>query len=217
MVDTATPLVPPSPEGQEYPPPPGAPPPVSAQRPPWYRRQRRWLAILAAVVIVAGVIVAISLGGGSSGNGKAQASWLPKPAAGMATIGGKLTVNGAPRANEDVSLLVNGKSKVKVQTSTDGAFVFQSVAPGTYSLMTTVWVPNVRVSGPGGLASMDWDKPCSAPGFDVLNLPGTSRTTGESGVIAGADNSGGTGHHSRPFTVSAGDRYAQNVTLTCAR
>lgn len=216
MVDTTTPLVPPPPEGQEYPPPPGEPPPVSTEKPPWYRRQRRLLAILAAVVIVAGAIVAISLGGGSSGSGKAQASWLPKPAAGMATIGGKLTVNGAPRANETVSLLANGKDKAKVKTSADGTYVFQSVAPGAYSLIATVWVPNIRVPGPGGLLSMDWDKPCSATGFDVLNLPGTSRITGESGVIAEADNSGGTGHHSRPFTVSAGDRYAQNMALTCA-
>jgi hypothetical protein len=146
-----------------------------------------------------------------------RGSNLPIPPAGLATVGGKVTVDGKPRAGEEINLNVSAEEKnATVKTAIDGSFVFEQVQPGTYYLDVGVLVKGI-VPRKDSFGPLAWDDPCSAPGFSmVLNSFVSDRTSGKPvGVIAAANNAGGEGRREKPFNLKAGDRLEQSIAFRC--
>jgi hypothetical protein len=117
---------------------------------------------------------------------------------GPGSITGLVTVNGEPRAGEEVELLpeayvepspamppASGEpSGPTATTDASGRFTFADLEPGRYALMVTVLVEGAVSSDPFG---MSWDEPCAVDRFQVLNV-----AVGEggqpTGVMANATN-----------------------------
>jgi hypothetical protein len=165
-------------------------------------------------------VLAVACGdGGAPGAGsttQSPESDLPEPPAGKATVGGTVSVDGQPVSGEGISLLRQDgdEAKTEIDTGADGTFVFEGVEPGTYALVTAVVVEEAEMAT-GGFG-LEWDSPCQAPGYAVLNTAVSNKATGESaGVIATASNEGGEGRDDKPFDVAAGDRITQDVTFEC--
>jgi hypothetical protein len=155
---------------------------------------------LAWRVLIPALVVSATLGacgGDDDGDGGgADAANLPQPPSGKAIVGGEFTKDGEPQAREQVSLATGGKTRATTKTDATGRFVFQPVAPGSYTV--------------GGAISTMIETgqtiECSVPGYEAFTITGTTESGGQVAV---------TSLTSKPFDVGPDDRTVKDIVVTC--
>jgi hypothetical protein len=155
---------------------------------------------LAWRILIPALVVSVALaacGGDDDGDGGgADAANLPQPPSGKATVGGQFTKDGKPQTGEDISLAVGGKRRAKTKTDATGRFVFEGVAPGSY----TVGAATTTTIETGQTIE------CSVPGYESFSITGTTESGGQVAI---------TSLTSKPFDVGAGDRTVKDIVVTC--
>lgn len=189
------------------------------------RHPSPWTAVILATVIT--TLLAGCGGGGKGSDGDDAGGG----GSGPATIRGVVTVNGEAVVGEDVTLGPGVAPEVDAEdgaaepsetateptgpTSTtdgDGAFSFESLDPGSYSLSVGVTVEGAAF--PEGGFGIAWDDPCRAQGFEVFNAA-VSRDDTPFGAIASASNQANATNGLTPIEVSAGDDVTVDVAFEC--
>jgi hypothetical protein len=157
-------------------------------------RNLAWRVLIPTLAVSAALA---ACGGDDDGDGGgADAANLPQPPSGQATVGGEFTKDGEPQAKEDVSLAVGGKTRAKTKTDSAGRFVFEGVAPGSYTVGSGITTP----------IETGQTIECSVPGYNSFSLTGTTESGGQVAI---------TSLTSKPFDVGAGDRTVKDIVVTC--
>jgi hypothetical protein len=167
-----------------------------------------------SILVLSFPVLLVACGGGDGNGGDGDGTDLPAPPEGKATVGGKLTLNGEPLANESVELQVNVKARAKAKTDADGQFILTGVDPDSYVLSAS---PEVEKGPASELQGGGTQLSCEAPGF---LQPGEA----EGGFVIGPSTittGGGTRYvtiwslESKEFQVEAGDRLEKDIAYTC--
>lgn len=158
---------------------------------------------------------------------------LPAPPQGMATVGGRVTLNGNPAPAVSVNLqgATGGGQPTEIDTATetdaDGTFVFDSVVPGFYWLIIKVSVeasPEVVGEAIGeDLLVTRFNDPCHADGYHVSNNAEWDESVLDISEappigIAAFVTCGGPGEptcEEQGFEVGEGDRIANEIAFEC--
>jgi hypothetical protein len=166
-----------------------------------------------SILILSVSFLLAGCGGGDGDGGDGDETDLPAPPTGKATVGGKLTLNGEPLANEEIQLQVDVKPRAKAKTDSEGQFVL-TADPGKYVLSAS---PEVEKGPASELQGGGTQLSCEAPGF---LQPGEA----EGGFVIGPSTitTGGGSRYvtiwsleSKEFQVEAGDRLVKDIAYSC--
>jgi hypothetical protein len=117
------------------------------------------------------------------------------------TVRGTVERDGGAASGVDVVLArmsEDEKQLKRVQTDSDGQFLFRRVEPGTYYFIVVL--------------QLKGDVHCStlSPGFEVNRMVGKEKDTGEDLTRVFVSNSG------HPFRVGTGDGIEKNILIRCS-